>query len=119
VHDLILKRSESPVSALIVECCASISLPKRTVIGTVLKVSDADEAAVGLGGLPTLAALSYHSAPYHTRPQEAVFVQMSVTKQSCRRTGQKPAKLLKGLNWGLSTDKSADEPREPPTQQPT
>jgi uncharacterized protein YdaU (DUF1376 family) len=50
--------------------------------------------------------------------KEAVFVQMSVTKQFCRRTGQKPAKLLKGLNWGLSTDKSADEPREPPTQQP-
>jgi hypothetical protein len=50
--------------------------------------------------------------------KEAVFVQMSVTKQFCRRTGQKPAKLLKGLNWGLSTDKSADDPREPPNQQP-
>lgn len=50
--------------------------------------------------------------------KEAVFVQMSVTKQRCRRTGENPDKLLKGLDWGLSVDAAADNPREQPTQQP-
>lgn len=50
--------------------------------------------------------------------KEAVFVQISVTNQHCRRTGENSAKLLKGLDWGLTTDKSADKPRSRPTQQP-
>ena len=50
--------------------------------------------------------------------KEAIFVQMAVTKQYCRRTGENSAKLLKNKDWGLSVVKAVEKPREPPTQQP-
>lgn len=50
--------------------------------------------------------------------KEAVFVQMTVTKQRCKRTGENSANLLKGLDWGLTAVKTADKPRQEPTQQP-
>lgn len=50
--------------------------------------------------------------------KEAVYVQISVTKQRCRKTKENPAKLLKDKCWGLTTDETTEKPPDQPTQQP-
>lgn len=75
------------------------------------------KSRIGPAVLPLLQVTESHISSQRLQ-KEAHYVEISVTKQHCRKTGENPDNILKLFNVGLTADSPRILPREQPTQQP-